>query len=172
MSGGRATVGRRKGKDLAQHAGDISATHKLGHALTDHWYVECKRYGDLKIESAMLEGTGPLAKFWRIACEEATSHKKMPMLIVQQDRREILLVVPAAYLLTPYGTSRFRHLAKVARFDKLSCDVFSFTGVCEVPYKEPSPPDHPFLKPGELARILGHKRSRIRITAKKKRVRI
>jgi hypothetical protein len=168
MSGGRATVGRRKGKDLAQHAGDISATHELGHKLTNHWYVECKRYGDLKIESAMLEGVGPLATFWRVACAEATSHKKMPMLIIRQDRRETLMVVPAAHLLTPYGTSRFKHLARVARFDKLSCDVLSFTEVIAGDYKQPAPPDFPFLKPGELQRILGIKRERVRIVTKKR----
>lgn len=155
MSGGRATVGRRAGKTLDRHAGDISATSPEGHALTDFWYVECKAYKDLGLEGAMLEGQGPLAKFWRKTCEEATAHGKLPMLIAKQNMRRIMLVTPVASFLNPYGVHPLRHTAAIARLYVLRADVFCFDTVTSQPFPEMGrETDFKFLAPGELARIL------------------
>jgi hypothetical protein len=178
MSGGRATVGRRKGKDLAQHAGDISATHVLGHALTDYWYVECKRYADLKIESALLEGVGTLAGFWRETCKQATDHKKMPMLIARQDRSPTIMLTPVSWMQNPYGVDPFGSVSKIARMHILSADVHLFDVLVkrEFPEQE-SHSRFRFLKPGEFDRIMaqGKKKpaaTRERIKIKRERVRI
>lgn len=156
MSGGRATVGRKGGKDHVKHAGDITATDPLGHNLTDRWYVECKSYHDLAICSAMLTGTGLLAKFWRETCHEATSYKKLPMLIAHQNQQPTIVLVPTAHLINPYGTAIFPK-ALIGRFNRMQCDILEFDDMMKLPFDSHrvAQSDYPFLKPGELERILG-----------------
>lgn len=156
MSGGRATVGRKSGKDHAKHAGDITATDPLGHALTDRWYVECKAYRDLKIDAAMLSGVGLLAKFWRETVEQATHYKRMPMLIAHQNQQPTIVLVPSAHLLNSYGSALYPK-AHLGRFTQLRCDVLDFEGMLKLPFDNGHAQQvgFPFLKPGELERILG-----------------
>lgn len=170
MSGGRATVGRKRGVDLAGHAGDISATHPDGHKLLDHWYVECKRYSDLKIESALLDGVGTLMAHWRTTCEEATRVKKMPMLIARQDRRETLLIIPRPNMLTPSGTETFKWSTCLLQSNVMLASFYSFDKVMATEFVSKRFDAHVgfegFLKPGELARILGYeepKQKRVRV---------
>lgn len=155
MSGGRATVARKSGKDHARHAGDISATSPEGHALTDLWYVECKSYRDLAIMSAMLSGAGLLAKFWREAVEQAAHYKRMPMLVVHQNQQPTIVLIPTAHLLTPYGTPKYSN-AHIGRFTHLRCDVLNFDEMLKIPFEPRKPTaDYSFLKPGDIDRILG-----------------
>lgn len=155
MSGGRATVGRRQGKDLAKHSGDVSATHPMGHSLTDYWYIECKHVASLDLESAMLSDAGRLVKFWRVACREAAEHKLMPMIIAKQNRSQIMLIVPRGTLINPAGVSPFPWAALIAKFKRLECDIFDFERVLAKPFPSGRiAPDYKWLKPGELARIL------------------
>jgi hypothetical protein len=93
MSGGRATVGRAQGKDRRAHAGDISATHKDGHVLTEYWIVECKFYKDLQLEAFVLGLPCKLRKFWRQARTEGRIHGKHAMLIAKQNRGPIMVVM-------------------------------------------------------------------------------
>ena len=118
MSGGRATVGARQGKNHARHAGDISATSPEGHALTDMWYVECKAYRDLRIDAAFIKSTGPLIRFWDVAVLEAGRYKKRPMLIAKQNQVPVIVLVPASH-------HPFEH-SVIARFPEMGCDVLSF----------------------------------------------
>jgi hypothetical protein len=151
MSGGRATVGRKKGKDHAKHAGDISATHPDGHALTDHWYVECKSVADLKVDSWLLKEEGDLAKFWRVAIEQAEAHKLRPMMIVKQNRGEVLLIVPAP---NAAGSNHLNYAACLARLHKPKADIYLFDAVIAKEFKPWKADDPTFLKPGEIARIM------------------
>lgn len=162
MSGGRATVGRKQGKSHDQHAGDISATHPEGHALTDKWYVECKAYSDLDIESALMKGEGKLSKFWREAVTQATAYHKMPMVIAKQNQWPPIVLVPTAHLLSPTGIAPYPQ-AHFGRFSILRADVLSFDGMLKLPFADKiTSVDHSFLKPGELQRILYAKRKIVR----------
>lgn len=174
MSGGRATVGRKSGKSHDQHAGDITSTHPDGHVLTDRWYVECKAYSDLAIVSALTKGVGVLSKFWRTACQEATHYQKMPMLIAKQDNWPPIVLVPTAHLLSPYGTAPYPK-AHFGRFALLRADVLSFEGMCKLPFEgKPKGPQHTFLMPGELERILGpqYKKQKIKRERLGERIRL
>lgn len=96
MSGGRATVAQRKGKEVRQ-AGDITAVSPEGHALTDVFYIELKHYKKLDIESFFLKGQGTLANFWRTAVKEARKHDRQPLMIVRQNRTpDLVLSRPSA----------------------------------------------------------------------------
>lgn len=173
MSGGRATVGRRQGKDHAHHAGDISSTHPDGHKLTDNWYIECKFYKSLNIESALLDGTGCLTKFWREACEQATAHKKLPMLIAKQNNTKVLLIIPRAGAFNPYGSAVFRGLSQILNSWVLRADIYDFEDVLARPFEYEKMHYHePFLKAGELARILGMKEKPLKKKARIRRVRL
>jgi len=86
MSGGRATVGKRRGVDLVAQAGDISSVHKAGHVLTTEFYFETKHVKELHLDNFMVKGTGQLATFWETAAQEAASYHKAPVIIARQNR--------------------------------------------------------------------------------------
>lgn len=93
MSGGRATVGARKGVDLRRQAGDICAVAPEGHSLTDRFYIECKHVNSLDIESFIVKRRGKLAAFWEVAKREAKRHGRLPMIIARQNRLPTLMLV-------------------------------------------------------------------------------
>jgi hypothetical protein len=84
ISGGRSTMARKKG-ELIRQMGDITAVSPEGHKLTDAFYVECKTYADINF-LGLLTGKGKLVEFWIDTMRLATMHKKLPMLIVKQNR--------------------------------------------------------------------------------------
>jgi hypothetical protein len=127
MSGGRATVGQRRGKSHSRHAGDISATSREGHALTDHWYVECKAYRNLSIDSAMIKSTGFLIKFWDEAVTQAARYKKLPMLIAKQNQVPTIVLVPIGETI-----DRRSH---IGTFLRMGCDVMDFRLMLKAPFK-------------------------------------
>lgn len=158
MSGGRATVGRKKGKDHAKHAGDISATHPDGHALIDRFYVETKFYADLNFSAWMLKNEGPMAGFWATALEQAAAHKLEAMMIVKQNRSEVFMIVPCKQILVRGHVLDFNPAACIARLHQAKADIFLFDGVMMKEFHMPRLEDQPFLKPGEIARILNSQR--------------
>lgn len=94
MSGGRATVAKKAGRDVRQ-AGDICAVAPEGHKLTDKYYIECKFYRNLRITNFILDGEGKLARFWEEAVEQAKAHNREPILIAKENGREpIVLITP------------------------------------------------------------------------------
>jgi len=94
MSGGRATVAKKAGRDIRQ-AGDITAVAPEGHALTDYYYIECKFYKNLNIDSFILDGKGQLAKFWYTTIIEAAKHHRQPILIAKENGRQSIVVFRA-----------------------------------------------------------------------------
>lgn len=91
ISGGRATVAYSKGKEVRQ-AGDVCAVSPEGHALTDHWYIECKHVRKLGLDQFLIKGTGPLAKFWEKCRKEAARYKRAPVIIAKQNGWPALLL--------------------------------------------------------------------------------
>ena len=90
MSGGRATVHHRKGTKIRQ-TGDICAVAPEGHDFTAIWFIECKAVKSIGLTSFLLNNTGKLAKFWKVACDEAAKHRLEPMLIAQSDGNTIVI---------------------------------------------------------------------------------
>ncbi len=91
MSGGRATVHKRAGRDIRQ-AGDITAVSPEGHVFTDQFFIECKHVKKLDIASFILSNKGTLANFWRKACKQAADHLRQPLLIAKENGREPLII--------------------------------------------------------------------------------
>ena len=94
MSGGRATVGKKQGKDLSAQAGDLTAVHELGNKFINDFFVECKFYKDLEA-ARIVYGTGPgiLEQFMAKAIEEAHSYQKLPLLIAKQNHKPDLAIL-------------------------------------------------------------------------------
>lgn len=92
MSGGRSTVGRKKGKLHSAQAGDISAVDARGNPFIDKFYVECKAYKDLDFGN-LIKGTGHLIDFWKLAKEDAARYRKRPLLIAKQNNHPIIVCV-------------------------------------------------------------------------------
>lgn len=94
MSGGRATVAKKGNVLLRNLAGDITAVHAEGMSLTGRWYIECKFYASLSIESFLLSGKGKLDTFWQVALREAVQYRKRPLLIAKQNNTPAIVVLP------------------------------------------------------------------------------
>lgn len=95
MSGGRSTVAMKKGDKLASQAGDISAVHEMGHKLVNEFYVECKTYKTLNLES-FIKGKGKLIDFWKHAVKDAKQYGKEPILVAKQNLYPTMAVMTAA----------------------------------------------------------------------------
>lgn len=91
MSGGRATVGHKKGKLLANQSGDISAIHEQGHRLTNVFSVECKTYKSLNLGGLFYGGKSGLVAFWNTVVIDAGKYSKLPMLIAKENGRPELI---------------------------------------------------------------------------------
>ena len=98
MSGGRATLGKKRGENLAHQAGDICAVHPDGHELTNTYFIECKHYRNLRFDR-FLFGKGILAQFWKKVCKEAKAYERIPMLIVQGNRIPMQVLLPPEAIL-------------------------------------------------------------------------
>lgn len=92
MSGGRATVGLRKGYDLSRQAGDICAISPEGLLLTNQYYFECKFRKNIQLERFVVHNEGSLAEWWKKACQEAKAHNREPILIAKGNRMPVLVV--------------------------------------------------------------------------------
>lgn len=104
MSGGRATVAHRAGKNLKRQAGDITATAPEGFALTDHFFLECKHVRSLDIESFLFKNKGALAGFWKVAIQEAAKFSKSALIIARQNRFPDLVISEPGTLSAYAGT--------------------------------------------------------------------
>lgn len=88
MSGGRATVMKKKGKQVETQQGDISAIHPDGHKLTDRFIIECKNLHSLEFDR-YLYGEGCLKLIWLKLLADGTS--RLPMLVMKEYRKPILV---------------------------------------------------------------------------------
>lgn len=93
MSGGRATVGMKRGIKRTSQAGDITAIDPLGNRLTDVFVIECKFYRNIHIESMMFgkPKVGTILEFWTKLCKDSEKMGKEPMLIIKQNGWPVLM---------------------------------------------------------------------------------
>jgi hypothetical protein len=121
MSGGRATLGLRKGEKHLSQGGDVSAIDPLGAVLTAKFCIEIKFYRDLGLGPFWL-GYGTLAKFWERAQEDASKYGKEAMLIAKQNQFPTLVIVGTSSRLAFPRCIRwrsYRHNAVVMLFDDM-----------------------------------------------------
>ncbi len=90
MSGGRATVARKSGKELQTQAGDLSAIHPLAQSFISRFYPEIKHYKNLQFDG-IITGTGHLVRFWQSTVIEANSYKRSPILIAKQNQKPTIV---------------------------------------------------------------------------------
>lgn len=124
MSGGRATVGGRRGVELPRQAGDITATSAAGHALTDRFYIECKHHANMSVDRFIL-GTGKLAKFWDETSKQAVIYGRSPMLIARPNSFPTLVIVRQASMRMLCACDALRR-AQMLPINLGSCDMFFF----------------------------------------------
>lgn len=93
MSGGRATVGMKRGIKRTSQAGDITAIDPLGQKLIDKFVIECKFYRNIHIESIMFgkPKVGSILEFWTKLCKDSDKMGKDPMLIIKQNGWPVLM---------------------------------------------------------------------------------
>lgn len=131
MSGGRGTI--RVDKHGAQKvSGDICSVRREGHIFTDWWHVEAKHVKDMELTSFALKDTGFLAIEWRRCVRQAKSHRKLPMLVVKQNRFPIIVVLEGGLLDTPY--------MPLISLPRSNCIINLFAQAIACPYTIPRMP--------------------------------
>lgn len=106
MSGGRATVGLKRGEVIRQ-AGDICAVAPEGHDFCERFFIECKHIKDLRLQTFVISNKGPLADFWAKVCEQAKHHRREPVLIAKSNLVPTLLITKSG---SPLQTTPVAHL--------------------------------------------------------------
>lgn len=96
MSGGRATIGFRKGVVRSAQVGDIGAIHPLGEVLTDHFVIECKNRKGGNFLLWLLKGEGNVAGWWEKVCGEASKVGRHPLMICNVNRKGIIFAIAAS----------------------------------------------------------------------------
>lgn len=132
MSGGRATVQRRKGETLHAHAGDISCTHSCGELLTEKFFCECKHYKDLQLSQVSYGKLGMLRRFWLVARKQAKQYGKQALLFARQNQQPDIVVT---------STEGFRMLSSLGRIPVLATfrndmTMFLLRDLITLPYSE------------------------------------
>jgi hypothetical protein len=92
MSGGRATVGRKKGELNQTQEGDISAVDPAGHWLVKRFVIECKCVKSLDLDAFIYYHKGALAGFWNTLTKITSGTPKEPMLIAKQNQYPPMLI--------------------------------------------------------------------------------
>lgn len=113
QSGGRATVARKKQKELQSQAGDLCAIHPDGQPFIDAFYTEIKFYKSLNY-SGIVTDTGHLVNFWKSTVTEANSYKRSPMLITKENNRPVIIFMQVAGL-RKFGLSTEQSIISSAR---------------------------------------------------------
>lgn len=134
MSGGRATVFKKRGAIFRQ-SGDICAVAHEGHALTDEYFFETKFYADLNFPAFFIKAKGPLGEFWTRARDEAKSYGLKPVLIVKQNRMPILWIVKKTHM-----PKRWLANTRIFQVDvvHLGCTIYRFHDIVTSQYAVPS----------------------------------
>lgn len=134
MSGGRASVFKKKGTFLRQ-SGDITAVAIEGHKLTDEFYFELKFYKDLNFPAFFVKGGGILGQFWNTTQEEAKAFGLKPVLIVKQNRMPVLWVCRFSEMPKHWtiSTKAFR-----VQIHHLGCMIYRFDDVVRSVYEKPT----------------------------------
>lgn len=130
MSGGRATVFKKKGS-LFRQSGDICAVAPEGNALTEEFYFELKFYKSLDFPAFFVKGKGVLGQFWEKTRNEARSYGLRPVLIVKQNRMPILWVSRRDHL-----PQRWMGNTRIFRVDvvHMGCSIFRFRDIVSSDY--------------------------------------
>lgn len=88
MSGGRSTVARAGGKNVRQ-CGDITAVSEEGNSFSNNFYIECKHLKNIGFDG-LIKGGGPLLHIWKDTVEQAKHYRRIPLLIVKQNRWPVI----------------------------------------------------------------------------------
>ncbi len=93
MSGGRATVGFKKGIKRNTQIGDISSIDPLGNKLTDKFVLECKFYKNIHLQSMLfgIPKNNSIYEFWITLNKQAKKVDKHPILIIKQNGMPALM---------------------------------------------------------------------------------
>ena len=99
MSGGRATVRKRKGKSTHGQYGDICAIDPIGQPFLDCFAIEVKRGYPTATVHDLLDTKKPIYQKWIEQAEASreASGAEWWMIVHQRDRRETIITMPSSW---------------------------------------------------------------------------
>lgn len=87
VSGGRATVGLKKGIIRKTQGGDITAIDPIGNKLTDKYVIECKSYKNIHLQSMLfgIPKKNSIHEFWIELYNKSKQLNKDMMLVIKHN---------------------------------------------------------------------------------------
>jgi hypothetical protein len=98
MSGGRATVGAKRGQNYAAQAGDVCSIDPAGAWFTSNFVVECKFNKELRFMGLLTGGKTKINEYWSKLKKEAKHYRKHPFLVAKQNGIPPLVFIDKAGL--------------------------------------------------------------------------
>jgi hypothetical protein len=94
-SGSRATKAKKTGKSRGSQAGDLVANDERAQKFLELFLVECKSYANIRLEGLIWRSSAkPLNICFDAPIEQAREHAKWPLLVLKQNQRTPILVLP------------------------------------------------------------------------------
>lgn len=93
MSGGRATISLKQGRQAIAQSGDICAIDSLGEKFLKSFYVECKHRKDLNLPHLFTKKQGQITQAIFKAQDEAFEYNKHLFLVARQNFQSDLLFI-------------------------------------------------------------------------------
>lgn len=129
MSGGRTTVGLKKGIARNTQAGDITSIDPLGNKLTNRFIIECKFYRNIQLQSMMFgkPKENSIFEFWTKLFKDSQKLNKEMMLIIKQNGWPALLGITSKNFFR-YILDNDYHLEPLATFTNIlpPCYLYDF----------------------------------------------
>ena len=131
MSGGRATVARKRGKDAGSGEGDLAAVRPIGRLLLNRFVVECKFYKDLNILGLLdNEIKGGITGFWNKLDHDSLKVGKRPFLVGKQNGMKPFVLLDYKSAVDTFGLLlQFKAYFQTADAMLIPLDVFCESAV-------------------------------------------
>jgi hypothetical protein len=107
QSGGRATTLQKKGENLSIQAGDVAAIDSAGESFIELFFIECKRYKKLNLDTLFYDMVGEIGPMWDKCKQQAAQYGKFPMLICKENARDLLVFLSSEGLKGCYSICSF-----------------------------------------------------------------
>lgn len=122
---------KERGEEPWRQAGDLGPNGPSGDQFRRGWLVECKNRQKVELWSLWTDNRSPessLLGWWAKLSKEASGLRLRPMLVVHQNRKPIMVILPAV-VLTRWGADGWvvpAKVTKIAHFSWLSPPAIMF----------------------------------------------
>ena len=134
MSGGRATIGLKLGKQRKAQAGDLSPIDAAAQNFTDTFSIECKSYKSINFNDLIYGTQSGIAAMWKKAEKEAWQHEKHIFFVIKQNYKPTLVCMQASGAANFFNGPDIKNKSMLAHFIEYDMEVYKLDTVLSDEY--------------------------------------